>query len=51
MTLDKETQNLVLNQIESPVEYEITFSHQGTEHTLTYNVGKGAQNVILLTTP
>lgn len=31
-------------------EYEITFSYQGAEHTLTFSVEKGADNNILLTT-
>jgi GH35 family endo-1,4-beta-xylanase len=32
-------------------EYEVTFSYQGTEHTLTFNIEKGVENNILLTTP
>lgn len=32
-------------------EYEITFSYQGTEHSLTFNVEKGEENSIVLTTP
>jgi GH35 family endo-1,4-beta-xylanase len=30
-------------------EYEITFSYQGTEQTLTFSVEKGADNIIVLT--
>ncbi|WP_339719484.1 endo-1,4-beta-xylanase [uncultured Paraglaciecola sp.] len=32
-------------------EYEVTFSYQGTEQTLSFSVNKDAQNNIILTTP
>lgn len=32
-------------------EYEVIFSYQGTEHSMTFDVVKGAENNIVLTTP
>ena len=32
-------------------DYEVIFSYQGTEHTLTFNIEKGAENNIVLSIP